>query len=70
MKASIECRQLKPAPAVESASLHCYRASVSGHALRHAVNIAGDAAKVHGALTTLERLKGWTMAEVSGGVGS
>ena len=30
------------------------------HALRHAVNIAGDPAKVHGALTTLEGLKGWT----------
>ena len=34
--------------------------------LRHAVNIAGDPAKVHSALRTLEGLKGWTMAEVSG----
>ena len=42
--------------------------------LRHAVNIAGDPAKVHSALRMLEGLKGWTMAEVSGsgsgGVGS
>jgi uncharacterized protein YndB with AHSA1/START domain len=45
---------------------------VPDHALRHAVNISGDPAKVHGALTTLEGLKGWTMADVSGrgGVGS
>ncbi|MCE3258170.1 MAG: hypothetical protein K0Q64_2253, partial [Nitrobacter vulgaris] len=42
---------------------------MSSHALRHAVNVASDSAKVHGALTTLEGLKGWTMAEVSGGGG-
>ena len=42
---------------------------MSGHALRHAVNIKADAAKVHEALTTLRGLKGWTMAEVSGGGG-
>jgi hypothetical protein len=40
-----------------------------GHFLRHAVNIAGDSAKVHGALATLEGLKDWTMAEVSGSGG-
>lgn len=42
------------------------------HSLRHAVHIVGDQAKVHGALTTLDGLKGWTMAEVAGkgGVGS
>lgn len=39
------------------------------HALRHAVNIKADAARVHAALTTLEGLKGWTMADVSGGGG-
>ena len=39
------------------------------HSLRHAVNIAADPAKVRDALTTLEGLKGWTMAEVSGGGG-
>lgn len=43
---------------------------MSGHALRHAVDITGDPAKVHAALTILEGLKGWTVAEVSGGVGS
>ncbi len=42
---------------------------VSDHALRHAVNIKADAAKIHTALTTLEGLKGWTMAEVSGAAG-
>lgn len=42
---------------------------MSGHSLRHAVNIVGDQAKVHGALTTLGGLKNWTMAEVSGGSG-
>jgi hypothetical protein len=42
-------------------------AFVPSHSLRHAVNIAGDPAKVHGALATLESLKGWTMAEVSPG---
>ena len=40
---------------------------MSGHALRHAVNIKADAAKVREALTTLKGLKGWTMASVSGG---
>ncbi len=39
--------------------------SVPSHSLRHAVNIAGDHARVHSALTMLEGLKGWTMAEVS-----
>jgi uncharacterized protein YndB with AHSA1/START domain len=43
------------------------RLRLSGHSLRHAVNIKADAAKVHEALTTLQGLKGWTMAEVSGG---
>lgn len=43
---------------------------MSDHALRHAVNIKAEAAKVHAALTTLEGLKGWTMAEVSGGAGA
>jgi uncharacterized protein YndB with AHSA1/START domain len=38
-----------------------------GHSLRHAVNIAADPAKVREALTTLQGLKGWTAAEVSGG---
>jgi uncharacterized protein YndB with AHSA1/START domain len=38
-----------------------------GHSLRHAVNISADPAKVREALTTLQGLKGWTMAEVSGG---
>ena len=42
---------------------------MSDHALRHAVNIKTDAARVHAALTTLEGLKGWTMADVSGGGG-
>lgn len=42
---------------------------MSGHALRHSVNIKADPAKVHAALTTLEGLKGWTMADVSGGGG-
>lgn len=37
------------------------------HSLRHAVTIAADTGKVRDALTTLEGLKGWTMAEVSGG---
>jgi hypothetical protein len=43
-----------------------------GHSLRHAVNIAADHAKVCTALTTVDGLKAWTMAEVSGrgGVGS
>ena len=40
---------------------------MSGHSLRHAVNITADTAKVREALTTLQGLKGWTMAEVSGG---
>jgi hypothetical protein len=40
---------------------------VPSHSLRHAVNIAGDPAKVHSTLTTLEGLKGWTMAEISPG---
>jgi uncharacterized membrane protein len=39
---------------------------LSKHALRHAVNIKADASKVRDALTTLQGLKGWTMAEVSG----
>ena len=39
------------------------------HALRHAVNIQASSEKVHGALTTLEGLKGWTMADVSGAPG-
>ena len=43
--------------------------SVSNHSLRHAVNIAADHGKVHSALTTLEGLKAWTMADVSGGGG-
>lgn len=38
-----------------------------GHALRHQVNIEADTSKVHEALTTEKGLKGWTMAEVSGG---
>lgn len=42
---------------------------MSGHSLRHAVNIAADHDKVLKALTTLDGLKGWTMAEVSGGGG-
>jgi uncharacterized protein YndB with AHSA1/START domain len=40
---------------------------MSGHSLRHAVHINADHDKVHNALTTLDGLKGWTMAEVSGG---
>lgn len=40
---------------------------MSSHSLRHAVNIEADSAKVHDALTTLDGLKGWTGAEVSGG---
>lgn len=40
---------------------------MSGHSLRHAVNIKAAPAKVHDALTTLHGLKGWTAAEVSGG---
>lgn len=40
---------------------------MSSHALVHAVNINADPAKVHAALTTLDGLKGWTAAEVSGG---
>lgn len=45
---------------------------MSGHSLRHAVNIDADHARVHSAITTLEGLKGWTAAKVSGagGVGS
>jgi uncharacterized protein YndB with AHSA1/START domain len=39
---------------------------LSGHALLHAVNIQADPAKVRDALTTLQGLKGWTGAEVSG----
>lgn len=42
---------------------------MAGHSLRHAVNIDADHAKVRDALTSLEGLKGWTMAEVSGGGG-
>jgi len=42
---------------------------VSGHSLRHAVNIATDYAKVRHALTSVEGLKGWTTADVSGGGG-
>jgi len=42
---------------------------MAGHSLRHAVNIDADHAKVRSALTTLDGLKGWTMAEVSGGGG-
>ena len=38
-----------------------------GHALCHAVTIRSDAAKVRDALTTAQGLRGWTMAEVSGG---
>jgi hypothetical protein len=41
----------------------------TNHSLRHAVDIAADPIKVLGALTTLEGVKGWTMAEVSGGGG-
>lgn len=40
---------------------------MSGHSLRHVVNIDADHAKVHHALTTPEGLEGWTMAKVSGG---
>lgn len=40
---------------------------MSGHSLLHAVNIKADPAKVHAALTTLQGLKGWTAAEISGG---
>jgi uncharacterized protein YndB with AHSA1/START domain len=43
--------------------------SVPSHSLRHAVNISADHAKVHSALTTLDGLKNWTMAEVSGAGG-
>jgi uncharacterized protein YndB with AHSA1/START domain len=43
---------------------------VPSHSLRHAVNIAGDPATVHSALTMLEGLKGWMMAEVSPGMSS
>ena len=45
---------------------------MANHSLRHAVNIAADPAKVRTALTSVEGLKGWTMAEVkgSGDVGS
>ena len=39
---------------------------MTGHSLRHAVNIEADHAKVREALTSLEGLKGWTRAEVSG----
>ena len=39
------------------------------HSLRHAVNVAADHAKVRDALTSVEGLKGWTMADVSGGGG-
>jgi hypothetical protein len=42
---------------------------LSGHSLLHAVNIKADPAKVRDALTTLQGLKGWTAAEVSGGGG-
>src|SRR4051812_7058770 len=42
---------------------------VGDHSLRHAVNIAADHAKVREALTSVEGLKGWTMAEVKGGGG-
>lgn len=43
---------------------------MSGHSLSHAVNIAADHSKVRDALTTVEGLSGWTMAEkVSGGGG-
>jgi uncharacterized protein YndB with AHSA1/START domain len=45
---------------------------MSGHSLRHVVNIDADRAKVRHALTTAEGLKGWTMADVAGegGAGS
>lgn len=43
---------------------------MSHHSLRHAVNIAADHAKVRNALTSVEGLKGWTMAEVEGGGGA
>jgi uncharacterized protein YndB with AHSA1/START domain len=42
---------------------------VGDHSLRHAVNVAADHAKVRDALTSVEGLKGWTMAEVEGGGG-
>ena len=42
---------------------------VGDHSLRHAVNVAADHAKVRDALTSVEGLKGWTMADVSGGGG-
>ena len=42
---------------------------MTGHSLRHAVNIDADHAKVRDALTSLEGLKGWARADVSGGGG-
>jgi uncharacterized protein YndB with AHSA1/START domain len=42
---------------------------LSGHALRHAVTIKADIAEIRDALATLQGLKGWSMAEVSGGGG-
>jgi uncharacterized protein YndB with AHSA1/START domain len=55
---------------LEAAAVHLAAGSlVSGHSLRHAVNIAADHGKVRTALSTLDGLKGWTMAEVSGGGG-
>jgi hypothetical protein len=41
-------------------------ALLSGHSLRHAVNIASNADELRKAVTTAHGLKGWTGADVSG----